>query len=163
MFGSESLLQDAKFENGDAVKEETEEEIARFKALKMQPRELAPKQACTYWDESGKRAFPLLQSVAQQVLGNQASVALKECDFSGAGALLSGRKSLKDAYYVEMVLFLNVNFDNIPRDVQVITRAAFKEHWPDRFTGQDRELEEAEAFLDPAGAGNDGPRVLSGD
>ena len=163
MFGSEGTAQDEKHEDGDAVKKIVDEEIARFKALKMQPRELAPKEACRYWDRSGKRAFPLLQPVAQQVLGNQASVVRIERDFSGADALLSGRTTRKDGYYVEMVLFLNVNFDKIPRDVQAITRSAIKEHWPKRFTSQDRELKEAEDFLEPGRAGDGVPHVLPGD
>lgn len=51
--------------------------------------------------------------MAQQELGNQASSAAIERDFSGA-VDLSGRRRRMDDYYVEMMIFLYLNFRRIP-------------------------------------------------
>ena len=56
---------------------------------------------------------------------------------------------------VTMVLFLHLNFDQIPTHVPIITSRNIPQHIPKRFTGADKELEGAEASVYPVAAGQD--------
>ena len=89
----------AMVEVGNAV----DDEIQRFKVLKMQPGSLPPRDALAFWNGSATLRFP-----------NQVSASQIERDLGGAGQLLSSRKSRLDMMYVEMLLFLHLNFDKIP-------------------------------------------------
>lgn len=102
-----------------------------------------------YWARQGKLHFKHLRSVAQQAFGNQASAAQIERDFGGWGQLLSSRRSRLDGFYVEMLLFLHLNFDKIPVAVPAFTTASIPTFIPKRFTGADPELREANDFVDP--------------
>ena len=85
--------------------------------------------------------------MAQQVFGNQTSAAQIERDFCSLGNLLSGRRSRTDVRYIEMMLFLHLNYDRIPRIVQGLKPGSLREHLPEYFTGVDVELEEADTFF----------------
>ena len=75
--------------------------------------------------------------VAQQVFGNQASASQVERDFSGCGILLVPNRSRIDTYWVEMVIFLYVNFEHIPalKDKPMIAAKDIRACLPARFTG----------------------------
>ena len=94
--------------------------------------------------------FPYLAPVAQQVFGNQASASQVERDFSGCGILLVPNRSRIDTYWVEMVMFLYVNFEHIPafKDIPMIAAKDIRACLPARFTGGDDDLAAAEAAFD---------------
>ena len=75
--------------------------------------------------------------VAQQVFGNQASASQVERDFSGCDILLVPNRSRIDTYWVEMVIFLYVNFEHIPalKDKPMIAAKDIRACLPARFTG----------------------------
>ncbi|CAN0605527.1 unnamed protein product, partial [Ectocarpus sp. 12 AP-2014] len=75
---------------------------------------LDPKDVLSWRARTGKRRFPELAPVAQQVFGNKASAAQVERDFSGCGNLLPPNRSRMDMYWVEMVMFVEANFKDIP-------------------------------------------------
>ncbi|CAM9657829.1 unnamed protein product [Sphacelaria rigidula] len=129
-----------------------DDEIAWFRALSVKPSDVPPREALRYWARQEKIQFILLRSVAQQAFGNQASAAQIERDFGGAGQLLSSRRSRLDGFYVEMLLFLHLNFAKIPIAKPAFTTASMPSFNPKRFTGSDPELREANDFIDPIGA-----------
>lgn len=61
-----------------------------------------------------KQEYPLLAAVAQSVFGSPASAAAIERDFGIAAIMLTNKRSLTDAAFVEMMLFLRANFELIP-------------------------------------------------
>ena len=105
----------------------------------------------TYWAKKGKHTFPLLTPVAQQTFGNQASASQVERDFSGCGNLLVPNRSRIETYWVEMVMFLKANYSSIPayKDIPQIASEDIRNHLPARFDGQDKDLLDAEASIDP--------------
>ena len=105
----------------------------------------------TYWAKKGKHAFPFLTPVAQQTFGNQASASRVERDFSGCGNLLVPNRSRIETYWVEMVMFLKANYSSIPayKDIPQIASEDIRNHLPARFDGQDKDLLDAEASIDP--------------
>ena len=105
----------------------------------------------TYWAKKGKHAFPFLTPVAQQIFGNQASASQVERDFSGCGNLLVPNRSRIETYWVEMVMFLKANYSSIPayKDIPQIASEDIRNHLPARFDGQDKDLLDAEASIDP--------------
>ena len=61
---------------------------------------------------------------------------------------MSSIESLTDVAYVEMLLFLHVNFDSIQSlHIPAFQRDVIRELLPKRFTGRDAELEAAETLL----------------
>lgn len=62
----------------------------------------------------GAHKFPQLALVFRCLLGVAGSAAILERDFSVAGNLLTQRRTMLDAAYVEMILFLHLNSDFIP-------------------------------------------------
>lgn len=103
-----------------------------------------------WWASHGKLLYPCLAPVAQQVLGNQAAAAQIERDFSGCGNLIVPSRSRIETYWVEMVMFLKGNFENIPAygDIPMIASKDIRSCLPARFNGEDEELVAAEAALD---------------
>ena len=93
---------------------------------------------------------PYLAPVAQQVFGNQASASQVERDFSGGGILLVPNRSHIDIYWVEMMMFLYVNFEHIPalKGIPMIGAKDIRACLPARFTGEDDDLAAAEAAFD---------------
>ena len=122
-------------------------ELKAYRDQNIPSANLSPKRALQYWAGSGRLKFPRLSKVAQQVFGNQTSAAQIERDFCSARNLLSGRRSRTDVQYIEMMLFLHLNYDRIPRIVQGLKPGSLKDHLPKRFTGVDAELEEADTFF----------------
>lgn len=53
-----------------------------------------------------------------------------------------------DAYWVEMALFLHLNFKHIPDEIPQIQARKIRDHIPARFSGRDDELKYAEEDLD---------------
>ena len=104
-----------------------------------------------YWKDTGKDHFPTLRSVAQQVFGNQATAAKVDRDFSDAGKLLDAPRSRVDTYWVEMMMFLKANYDQIPLTVPKIAPADIRKYLPSRFSGNDPHLAAAESVVDPVG------------
>ena len=103
-----------------------------------------------WWATTGKRRFPALAPVAQQVFGNQASAAQVERDFSGCGILLPPTRSRMDTYWVEMVMFVQANFEHIPGYglIPMIAPKDIRSCLPARFTGANEDLVAAEAIFD---------------
>ncbi|CAM9210896.1 unnamed protein product, partial [Sphacelaria rigidula] len=101
----------------------------------LKPPDVPSQEALRYWARQGKIHFRLLRSVAQQRYGIQASAAQIERDFGGAGQLVFSRKSRLDGFYVEMLLFLHLNFAKIPVAVPALTTASISSFTPKRFTG----------------------------
>ena len=106
-----------------------------------------PRDALSFWKGAANLRYPKLWRVAQQVYGNQASAAQIERDFGGAGQLLSSRRNRLDCMYAEMLLFLHLNFDQIPQDVPAIRSDALKTFFPRRFTGTNAEFDQAMQFV----------------
>ena len=54
-------------------------------------------------------------------------------------------------YWVEMVMFLKANYSSIPayKDIPQIASEDIRNHLPARFDGQDKDLLDAEASIDP--------------
>ena len=111
---------------------------------------LDPKAVLPWWATTGKRRFPALAPVAQQVFGNQASAAQVERDFSGCGILLPPTRSRMDTYWVEMVMFVQANFEHIPGYglIPMIAPKDIRSCLPARFTGANEDLVAAEAIFD---------------
>lgn len=103
-----------------------------------------------WWGRTGKNMFPYLAPVAQQVFGNQAAAAQVERDFSACGNLLVPNRSRIDTYWVEMVMFLKANFEQIPalREIPMIAAKNIRACLPARFHGHDSDLMAAEAKFD---------------
>ena len=139
----ESLPTSAEGQAAKAV----DDEIDSFKGMKRTAGSFSPRQALSYWKSAANLRYPKLWRVAQQVYGNQASAAQIERDFGGAGQLLSSRRSRLDCMYVEMLLFLHLNFDQMPQDVPAIRSDALNTFFPKRFTGTNAEFDEAMQFV----------------
>ena len=54
-----------------------------------------------------------------------------------------------DGFYVEMMLFLHLNFSRIPQMVPMLHKAAAESRLPKRFTGRDPELLRAQEYMNP--------------
>ena len=56
-----------------------------------------------------------------------------------------------ETYWVEMVMFLKANYSSIPayKDIPQIASEDIRNHLPARFDGQDKDLLDAEASIDP--------------
>lgn len=108
------------------------------------------REVLPWWKRTGKNIFPHLAPVAQQVFGNQAAASQVERDFSGAGILLAPNRSRMDTYWVEIVMFLNANFDHIPplKQIPMIAANNIRSCLPARFHGRDSDLMAAEAIFD---------------
>lgn len=98
--------------------------------------QLKTEHVLQFWGKSGKHAFPYYRHVAQQVYGNQASAAQIERDFSGAGNLLTGKRSRLDTYWVEMALFLYLNQGCIPKIVPAYSPKGHQEHHSQALHGE---------------------------
>ena len=81
--------------------------------------------------------FVYLAPVAQEVFGNQAGAAQVERDFSACGNLLVPNRSRVDTYWVEMLMFIKVNYKHIPalKDIPKIADKDIRKCLPARFTG----------------------------
>lgn len=103
-----------------------------------------------WWRQTGRKTFPYLSPVAQQVLGNQAGASQVERDFSSCANLLTRNRSRIDTYWVEMMMFLHSNLKRIPdfKDIPVIAAADIHKCLPPRFKGGDADLAAAEAAFD---------------
>ncbi|CAM9278903.1 unnamed protein product, partial [Hapterophycus canaliculatus] len=97
--------------------------------------QLDTRDVLPWWCRTGRKMFPYLAPVAQQVLGNQAAAAQVERDFSAAGNLLVPNRSRIDTYWVEMVMFLYVNFEHIPalKAIPMIASKDIRSCLPARF------------------------------
>ena len=124
-----------------------DEEIQRFKDLNLPPGSIPPRNALVFWSGSAKTQFPKLWRVAQQVYGNQASAAQIEREFGGAGQLLTSRSSREDSMYIEMMLFLHLNFKQIPQQVPSVKSKTLNNLLPKRFTGSNEEFEKAMRYV----------------
>ena len=64
--------------------------------------------------------------------------------------------------WVEMVMFLKANYSSIPayKDIPQIASEDIRKHLPARFDGQDKDLLDAEASIDPLV--NNAPHTPSG-
>lgn len=73
-----------------------------------------------------------------------------ERDFSACGLLLRPNRSRIDTYWVEMMMFLHVNYKNIPafKDIPMIAAKDIRACLPARFAGGDEDLAAAEAAFD---------------
>lgn len=107
----------------------------------------------TWWRRTGRKMFPYLAPVAQQVFGNQAAVTQGRRDLSGCTNLLALNRSRLDTYWAEMVMFLKENFEQIPalKDIPTIAAKDIHECLPARFHGRDAGLVAAEAAFDVLG------------
>ncbi|CAN0346715.1 unnamed protein product [Pylaiella littoralis] len=148
-------------EDGEGVDSEDSEEqqlsllvdaeIERYNALYIRADELDTRDILPWWRETGRKMFPYLAPVAQQVFGNQAGAAQVERDFSACGNLLVPNRSRIDTYWVEMLMFLKVNYKHIPalKDTPMIADKDIRKCLPAKFTGaRDADLNAAEAALD---------------
>lgn len=137
------------------VRKSVDDEIQRFKEIRLAPGSMPPRNALVFWSGSAMLQFPKLWRVAQQVYGNQSSAAQIERDFGGAGQLLSSRRGRIDSMYIEMMLFLHVNFKNIPHRVPAIKTDALGDFLPKRFIRTDADFEEAMRFVNTDMLGNE--------
>lgn len=112
--------------------------------------QLDTRDVLPWWQQKGRKMFPYLAPVAQQVFGNQSSAPQVERDFSGCGVLLPPNRSRIDTYWVEMVMFLHVNYEHVPalNDIPSIAAKDIGACLPARFTGGDDDLAAAEAAFD---------------
>lgn len=134
---------------GDPVETCVKTELKRLRELAVSRAQFPLQKVLNYWREIGRHSFPILSPVVQQVCGHQASAAQVERDFGRADLLLSGRRSRMDAYWVEMLFFLHVNFDRIPHNIPSIARKDIRKFLPKHFSGKDRDLRAAENHIDP--------------
>lgn len=153
MFGSASDM-DAKEEKlspEEEVARLVDEDVKRFQDLKVKSQDLPPRGALSYWARTGKLRFRMLRSVAQQAYGSQASSAQIDHDFGGADQLLRSRKTRMDVLFLEMMLFLHLNFEKIPAGVPSLLTASQSSFIPKRFRarGEDCVLQGGEEYLDP--------------
>ncbi|CAB1115492.1 unnamed protein product [Ectocarpus sp. CCAP 1310/34] len=126
------------------------QEIERYHSLYITAEELDTREILPWWRQTGRKTFPYLAPVAQQVFGNQAGAAQVERDFSGCANLLTRNRSRMDTYWVEMVMFLHANFEHIPgfKDIPMIAAKDIHTCLPPRFNGGDADLAAAEAAFD---------------
>jgi len=113
--------------------------------------QLDTRDVLPWWQQTGRKMFAYLAPVAQQVFGNQAAAAQVERDFSACGNLLVGNRSRIDTYWVEMLMFLKVNYKHIPalKDIPKIADKDIRRCLPARFNGDaDADLKAAEAAFD---------------
>ncbi|CAN0129982.1 unnamed protein product, partial [Pylaiella littoralis] len=98
--------------------------------------QLDTRDVLPWWRRKGRKMFPFLAPVAQQVFGNQASASQAERDFSGCGVLLVPNRSRIDTYWAEMVMFLHVNSEHTPalEDIPIIAAKDVGACLPARFT-----------------------------
>lgn len=91
-----------------------------------------------WWGEYGSKKFRWLSHVARSAFGHPASAAGIERDFSMAGQMLSPRRSRLDAVYAEVLMYLNLNFDDIPDFIPGF-KAKYDDsmHLPQRVSGID--------------------------
>ena len=81
----------------------------------------------------------------------QAGAAQVERDFSACGNLLAPNRGRIDTYWVEMLMFLKVNYKHIPalKDIPMTADKDVRKCLPARFTGaRDADLKAAEAAFD---------------
>lgn len=104
-----------------------------------------------YWESTGEHAFPSLNHFAQQTIGNQASAAQVDRNFSGYGNNLVPNRSSIDMNWVGMVLFHNANSRFIPasKDIFQVVSIDIRKCHPARFNGKNRALLAAKAAIDP--------------
>ncbi|CAN0391877.1 unnamed protein product, partial [Pylaiella littoralis] len=97
--------------------------------------QLDTRHVLPWWQQTGRKMFAYLAPVAQQVFGNQAAAAQVERDFSACGNLLVGNRSRIDTYWVEMLMFLKVNYKHIPalKDIPKIADKDIRRCLPTRF------------------------------
>lgn len=88
--------------------------------------------ALDWWARVGSQKFRWLSCVARSVFGHPLTVAPIEADFSMAGQILTSRRSRQDAAYAEVVLYLNLNLDQIPNLIPEIDPRDASEHLPAR-------------------------------
>ena len=112
------------------------------------------KDVLRWWGRSGKLKFPYLAPVVQQALvlvfGNQAAAAQVKRNLSSCGNLLKPNRSRIDTHWVEMVMFLKANYENIPEheDIPMVAAKDIRAFLPERFTGRDTDLVATEAAFD---------------
>ncbi|CAN0386807.1 unnamed protein product, partial [Hapterophycus canaliculatus] len=97
--------------------------------------QLDTRDVLPWWRQTGRKMFPYLAPVAQQVLGHQAAAAQVERDFSATGNLFVPNRSRIDTFWVEMVMFLYVNFEHIPalKGIPIIASKDIQAYLPSRF------------------------------
>lgn len=144
----------------DDIETAVDIELGRYRAVSISRTDLKLNEALNYWQETGNHAFPVLRHVAQQVFGNQASAARIARDFSGVEQLLRGRRSRLDTYWVEMLMFLHLNFDIIPPYIPSIPSKEIRTFLPMWFNEADEELRAAENEIDPVEDDDDGDGLV---
>ena len=94
-------------------------------------------EALQWWGRVGSERFPWLSQVVRSVFENPLTASAIERDFSLAGQMLSPRRSRLDATYVEIMLYLNLNLDVIPKYIpEIQVKDAFR-HLPARLSAID--------------------------
>ena len=95
------------------------------------------KDVLRWWGRSGKLKFPYLAPVVQQVLvlvfGNQAAAAQVKRNLSSCSNLLKPNRSRIGIYWVEMVMFLKVNYEHIPKheDIPMVAAKDIRPYLPE--------------------------------
>ena len=81
-----------------------------------------------------QKAFPLLTQVAFAVFGHPTSAGGIERDFGIASVMLTSKRSLTDAAFAEMVLFMRANLNLVPRpeNIPIIADDEITTHIPCR-------------------------------
>ena len=112
--------------------------------------QLGCREVLQWWGRSGKKMFPSITPVAQQVFGNQAAAAQIERDFSACGNLLTKSRSRMDTFWVELMMFCKANFDLIPalKNIPIVAAKDIRKCLPACFKGDKTDLLAAEASFD---------------
>ena len=110
----------------------------RFKSTKAKDYPLSV--LLSFWAGEGRAPYPNMARVARVLLSVPASAAVLERDFSTAGRLITGSRSLLAGEYVEMTLFLNGNTGYIPVEVPSLSESQMKEAVPRRLTNPRAEV-----------------------
>ena len=108
-----------------------------------------PEGLIHYWQNTGKRDFPVLAVVAMAQLGTPPGSGVLENDFSTFANLVSRRRSRLDTSIVEMILFCKLNYKLIPNLIPDISSETIKNHIPIRLSDPDMQAELQAMNVDP--------------
>ena len=122
--------------NRETTLDRVKEELSRYvDREKVRAQDLPTRRLLGWWVALSHR-YPNVSVVAQSNLGHTASSAQIERDFGMAGKLLPGQRSRLDTTFVDMSLFLNANFEEIPATVPEMD-SSWQSHIPKRFTREE--------------------------
>ena len=112
-----------------------DEELRRYKETHVSGTSLPLEDSLRFWREN-KELFPTLAITARAVFGFAISAAGVERDFSVGGNFITRKRGKLDEAIVEMMLFLNINEQDIPTMDLIVTlsdHVKLKTHLPERF------------------------------